>query len=72
MIEKEVNDAVQFFAKKARQANDYESFRACVEYVGKYGLVYEVFALAMENCGAESTWQHCSSEIGYQMSEWDL
>tara|TARA_Y100001956_G_C4020375_1_gene141704 strand:- start:319 stop:564 length:246 start_codon:yes stop_codon:yes gene_type:complete len=78
-VENEVHEAVGFFTKKFAVDNKHgdkdsnmKDWKACLEYVGKYGLFYEVFVVARETLSEESTFEQCSAAIGNQMSEWDL
>ena len=75
----EVNNAITFFTKKfnvdtkeCSASENLKDWKKCIEYVGKYGLVYEVFAIAHQNLPENASFQQCSTAIGAQMDEWDL
>lgn len=74
-----IEEAVEFFSHKFNVEYDgqtkeenFKDWKKCLEYVGKYGLYYEVFVFAHENLNEDSTFSQCSSAIGIQMAEWDL
>lgn len=78
-VKNEIHEAIDFFTKKFYVDNKHgdkdsnmKDWKACLEYVGKYGLCYEVFVVAREPLSEESTFEQCSAAIGNQMSEWDL
>ncbi len=74
-----VEKAIEFFTERFAVDNaegtkeeNLQDWKNCIEYVGKYGLIYEVFVVAHELLIKDATFTQCVAEIGTQMCEWDL
>lgn len=72
-MSRKFKEVMDFFDSKLGVGDGAEDWEKCKEYVGKYGLEYEVFELAYESIAPErASEKTCIAAISHQMDEWDL